>query len=254
MGQTAEWHEVIESLATSIVRISTPTGSGTGFLFSVTKARPQKMIAIATAAHVVDHAHYWEQPIRIIHPTSGKSKIIRPSERAILLDPSRDSAALLFDQDDIPLPDTAPGLLAQGKYVKPGVEVGWLGFPGLANAGLSFFSGRISSFIQPDEQYMPESYLVDGVAINGVSGGPAFRNIGGEMEILGVVSAYLANRNTGETLPGVAVIRTVYQFHDVINQLRTLEEAQEKEATQPPPEPPRQTGANDGSAPSGLIR
>ena len=38
------------------------------------------------------------------------------------------------------------------------------------------------------------TYLVDGVAINGVSGGPTFALMGQDMDIIGVVSAYILNR------------------------------------------------------------
>ena len=90
------------------------------------------------------------------------------------------------------------------------------------------FSGRISAWIESDN-----AYLVDGVAINGVSGGPAF--IVGNM-LIGVVSAYIPNRAMGEPLPGLAVVRGVNQYHDLAQEFETLDQAKAKEI--PPTEPP----------------
>ena len=82
-----------------------------------------------------------------------------------------------------------------------------------------------------------EAYLVDGVAINGVSGGPAFIP---EKMLIGVVAAYIPNRATGEPLPGLAVVRGVGQFHEVAESFRSLDEAkaQETQPTEPPPPAP----------------
>jgi len=48
-----------------------------------------------------------------------------------------------------------------------GVEVGWLGYPAIGPWTLCFFRGNVSA-------RQEASYLIDGVAINGVSGGPVF--------------------------------------------------------------------------------
>jgi hypothetical protein len=83
------------------------------------------------------------------------------------------------------------------------------------------------------------AYLVDGVAINGVSGGPAFHVTGVEempVLIMGVVSAYVPNRATGETLPGLSVVRDVAQFHELAPTFASLDQA--KSAESPPGPPP----------------
>lgn len=92
MVRMREWHEEIAALEPLIVRLSTPQGTGTGFLLTVSSSRP--IVAIATAAHVIDHAHYWEQPIRVDHIQSGKTLLLRHSDRAILINSTKDSAAL----------------------------------------------------------------------------------------------------------------------------------------------------------------
>jgi len=227
MGET-EWHETVDLVTPHVVRISTPEGSGTGFLVSATKST--QLCAIATAAHVVSHSHYWEEPIRIEHQASGKTRLLKVGDRAILIDDAKDTAAVLFERRDLPLPPEPLALSDRDKHFKAGVEIGWLGFPAIPRASLCFFSGRISAWVPTDD-----AYLVDGVAINGVSGGPAFALWGGMLA--GVVSAYIPNRRSGEVLPGLAVVRGVSQFHDVAMSLPTLDDAKSEQtpAIEPPP-------------------
>ena len=57
--------------------------------------------------------------------------------------------------------------------------------------------------------------------------------------LVGVLSAYMPNRATGETLPGSAVVRDVSHFHDLAPTFASLDEAkaQETPAETPPPQP-----------------
>jgi hypothetical protein len=222
-----EWCHAVEIVSPHVVRIVTPEVSGTGFLLSHIESRP--IFAVATAAHVVTHAHYWEQPIRIEH--SGKTLLLRKVDRAIFMDEAKDTAAIVFDKEELALPDKPLDFLPpEGLSLKVGNEIGWLGYPALARGDLCFFSGRVSAWGR--EQL---KYLVDGVAINGVSGGPAFWNGLNKITLTGVVSAYIANRATGETLPGLAVVTNVNQFHELTKMFKSVNEAKEKES---PPQPP----------------
>jgi len=223
-----EWHEAINAISPYVVRIATPQGAGTGWM--VSRSNTSKLCAVATAAHVIDHAHYWEEPLRLMHPASGKSVLLRDTERAVHLDPDLDSAAIVFNLSELPLPDEPPKLVKKDKFIKPGVEVGWLGFPAIPQADICFFSGRISSYLE-----RISAYLVDGVAINGVSGGPAIRLLLDSFEVMGILSAYVPNRATGESLPGVAVIREAIHFHGVTERFRSFDEAKKEET---PPTPP----------------
>lgn len=82
-------------------------------------------------------------------------------------------------------------------HLRRGTEVGWLGYPGITEPELCFFHGHISGMRQK-----PPVYLVDGVAINGVSGGPVFDN---RCHLAGLVSAYQPNAvDESTTLPGVS--------------------------------------------------
>jgi hypothetical protein len=224
-----EWHEAVSILRPHIVKISTPDCSGTGWL--VSRSKRTELCAVATAAHVIDHAHYWEQPIRLYHPASNKTVLIHKSERAINLNQDMDTAGMLFPIGELSLPDEPLEMLVNSKFIKVGVEIGWLGFPAIPRAGLSFFSGRVSSYNMDDS-----TYFVDGVAINGVSGGPAFqRKTDGPPILIGVVSAYIPNRATGVVLPGVAVVQDVSYLHELAAQFRSIDEAKESET---PPTPP----------------
>lgn len=229
MTQNTEWHKIIEKLTPYVVRIWTPQGSGTGFIVSNSKST--QICAVATAYHVISHAYYWEEPIRIEHLTSGKTLMLRHTDRAINVKPETDTAAIIFEKKDMDMvvPNDCLQLTPKDHNFKPGVEIGWLGFPDIPSAGLCFFSGRISAWIESEA-----AYLVDGVAINGVSGGPAFVS---EDMMIGVVSAYIPNRSTGIPLPGLSLVRGVNQYHALTESFKTFYQAKEKEShpTEPPP-------------------
>jgi hypothetical protein len=216
------WHVVVQDVRPHIVRIMTPRGSGTGFLLY--NSQIKGFSAVATAAHVVNAAHFWEEPLRLQHPESGKTALIRPGNRAILLNEAKDVAAIMFDKPDLPLPEEPLSLSEGDKYIKVGVEIGWLGFPAISNE-LCFFGGRISAYLESEERY-----LVDGVAINGVSGGPAFKAEDDEtVSVIGVLSAYMPNRATGETLPGLAVVTDVVEFHKMVASFKNFDQAKAQE-------------------------
>lgn len=109
--------------------------------------------------------------------------------------------------------------------MKVGASIGWLGFPALPSADLCFFTGSISARLES-----LSAYFVDGVAINGVSGGPAFAIDGDEPYMVGVVSAYMPNRATGEALPGLGIVRDVTQFHVEVQRFRSFDEAKAEES------------------------
>ena len=54
---------------------------------------------------------------------------------------------------------------------------------------------------------------------------------------MGVMSAYIANRATGETLPGLTVVSNVDQFHEVSKLFQSVDEAKEKESSPPEQSP-----------------
>jgi hypothetical protein len=178
-----EWHESYEKISSYAVRIDSESGFGTGFLFAYNKNNV--IAAIATAAHVVHYVNEWRKPLKLKHYQSNTEIFLNHDMRAIWLDRDRDTATIIINAKALPLPQDTLPLLDPSKLIKIGVEVGWSGFPAIASSNLCFFSGKISSFL--DE---PQAYLIDGVAINGVSGGPVFRSLFKTPEIIGIVSAY----------------------------------------------------------------
>jgi hypothetical protein len=216
------WQDLVDMVRSHVVRILTPRGSGTGFLLY--NSRAKGFCAIATAAHVVSNAHLWEEPIRVQHADSGKTILVRAPNRAVLLRVEQDSAAIAFRTPDLDLPDEPLALGPSDRHIRVGVEIGWLGFPAISNE-LCFFSGRVSAYIESQERY-----LIDGVAINGVSGGPAFKGEDDEtISLTGVLSAYIPNRATGEALPGLAVVADVVGFHGMVASFRSFEDAQSQQ-------------------------
>ena len=218
------WDQVVKKFAPHVLKIETPSGHGTGFLFLYNDTNT--WCGIATAEHVVAHADDWQQPIKIHHPHSGKTIFLKQDERVIYRDLKTDSAVILFFKGDLQLPESPVALLPMGNLIDIGAEVGWLGFPSIAPYNLCFFSGNISA-----HQEYRNAYLIDGVAINGVSGGPVLHLTGTDgVQIVGTVSAYSANRATGEALPGLAIAQDVSHFHDIANRVHSIDEANRKKA------------------------
>ena len=59
---TMHWHRLHQAIVPHVVRIESPYGSGTGFLFGYNRAG--SLAAIATASHVVEQCHDWHQSIK----------------------------------------------------------------------------------------------------------------------------------------------------------------------------------------------
>ncbi len=49
-----------------------------------------------------------------------------------------------------------------------------------------------------------------------------------ELKVIGIISAYRANRSTGDTLPGLSIAQDVSHFHGVIKHIETVDEARRK--------------------------
>ena len=216
------WDKAITTVSPHVVKIETPTGYGTGFLAFYNHDRT--WCGIATAAHVVSHADEWQEPIRIRNPIS--TIFLKVDDRVIFLDYSTNSAIMLFLKGDLQLPEAPIALMPMDTPCGIGIDIGWLGYPAIEPNTLCFFAGALSA-----RQETRKAYLIDGVAINGVSGGPVFHcpsPESDEIKIIGCVSAYHANRATGETLPGLLRAQDVSHFHAAAQQIRSIDEANVK--------------------------
>lgn len=213
------WESAIDLVRPHVVRIETPTGYGTGFLsfYNYDAA----WCGIATAAHVVGHADEWQQPIKIRNDKSLAPRFLGATDRVIFVDHSTDSAVVLFLKGDLQLPQVPISLMPPSQPDSIGIDVGWLGFPNIEPNTLCFFAGTLSA-----RQEARKGYLIDGVAINGVSGGPVFHCPSPEaVQIIGCVSAYHANRATGEALPGLLRAQDVSHFRGIAETIRNIDEA-----------------------------
>ena len=212
------WDEIVKEVTPFLVKIETPAGHGTGFVCVYN--HDKSVCGIATARHVVSYADQWQQPIRINHHPSATSVLLKENDRYIDLDVDTDSAVILFNTKRFDkLPQNPLPLLPNNTTLPIGAEVGWLGYPGIAALTLCFFSGIVSAQIE-------NGYLIDGVAINGVSGGPVVSYLPEKkVHIVGTVSAYAPNRATGDTLPGLSIAQDISHFHETINRIKTIDEA-----------------------------
>jgi len=221
------WHAVVQIISPYVVKIETPRGHGTGFLCLY--GEDKDFVGIATAYHVIDDADQWQEPIRITHHQSSKTVLFKEGDRIIFGSRKNDSAVILLKSGIFDMPSELVPLIPADKILKIGVDVGWLGFPAMEPNTLCFFSGTISA-----HQMHRDAYLIDGVAINGVSGGPVFDEgvVAGQPgihpKIIGIITAYIANRDTGSTLPGLAYAQDVSHFHNTTSTLKSLHEAAKK--------------------------
>ncbi|HEY2711405.1 MAG TPA: hypothetical protein VGI60_02740 [Chthoniobacterales bacterium] len=216
------WDSIVQKISPHVVKIETPDGSGTGFLFAYNADR--RRCGIATALHVVSEANDWQKPIKIHRHDFGTPPVFLPeASRIIFTDYPSDSAVILFLQaEDLKLPSDLIQLRPVDSHLAIGVELGWMGFPSLEPYTLCFFSGNISA-----RQAERRAYLIDGVAIHGVSGGPViFSSAADGCQFVGIVSAY----RSGSNLPGLLVAQDVSHFHNVISTLKTWDEAKQKKA------------------------
>jgi hypothetical protein len=216
------WDPVVRKVMPFVVKIETPSGSGTGFLCGYTGNK--SLCLIATALHVVSQCDEWQQPIKLHNIGFQKTTFLKESDRVIFKNYARDSAVLLIPNGQLIFPEELIKLRPMESPVDIGCEVGWLGYPGIASSNLCFFQGNISARLEDRS-----AYLIDGVAINGVSGGPVFYiDPSPELQFVGAISAYHANWQQGQTLPGLSVAQDVSHFHGVIQHVNSLEDAKQR--------------------------
>ena len=112
-----DWDQVASKVSPYIVKIETPTGSGTGFLCLYNDSK--NLCGVATALHVVEHADEWQQPIRINHHQSGKTAFLKESDRFLFMNWITDSSIILFSKSiaDLPFPESTIRLLPLDKFI-----------------------------------------------------------------------------------------------------------------------------------------
>lgn len=196
------WHDAATKVSKILFRVYTNDGMGTCFLLSI--ATPGEGVhygMFATAWHVLKDVQTKES-IKLVSADRKKKldSINSTIDFERLGDEEYDTALIIVKTNEpiidennlLPIPPKEH-LLAQG------AELAWMGFPGFVEPEPCFFHGYISGYLDN-----PPTYLVDGVAINGVSGGPAFDK---HAQLAGLVSAYLPNQLDEDTiLPGISIL------------------------------------------------
>lgn len=218
------WQGALRLMQNRVFKIRSPHGHGTGFHIG-NFGKKGELCAVATANHVIQAANDWGEPIKLIHADSGKEILLKEKDRAILTY-EKDLAVIMFiSPEDLKLPAQSIDILSKNEHLVPGVDIAWCGFPAMMKDQLCFFHGYVSCFLEKKDDY-----LIDGVAINGVSGGPAFfvddkTNL---PKIAGVITAYIVNRSNGESLPGVSMITSIAPFEKTIKDLQNLDQARKE--------------------------
>lgn len=218
------WDTIVKKAAPYIVKIETQSGSGTGFLCGYNQDKSFSLIA--TALHVVRECEEWEQSLKIYSSNCEKTTFFKESERVIFTDRKTDSAVLFVPTFHFDFPQELIQLRPMAAPISIGHEVGWLGYPAIDPWTLCFFSGSVSA-----RREDRSAYLIDGVAINGVSGGPVlFPDPTDGAQFVGAVSAYRANWQSGDALPGLLFVQDVSHFHKIIKMVSDMDEAKKKKA------------------------
>ena len=212
------WASIVQQVSPHIVQIEAQTANktqGTGFLCRYDSRTG--FCYVATVAHVVAEANKSHQPLSLRGYTSDRPLILGAADRYIWEDTENDCAIIRFCPKEFPIPRSAVPLRPIDSPISSGVEVGWLGFPSIAITPnpLCFFSGSVSAH-RTDRS----GYLIDGIAVNGVSGGPVIVADVTGTQFVGVVRRYLYNRGQGgDTLPGLLIAQSVSHLHKIIEQI-----------------------------------
>ena len=216
-----EWSNAVQQMMGNLVRIETHgDGYGSGFIIPPPKNTPGNS-CVLTAYHVIELAHKTGATITIRSAKTGTRVDLPSLLRNVFVVKERDQAIISFNAPNGFASLHTVHFLSHDYHYNPGVELGWLGFPKLQKAinVPCFLSGRISAYLPDDE-----AYLIDGVSIHGVSGGPAFYcDNDGKVVLAGIVTNYYPNEVNNQAWPGLAMFRTV-------NPLMELYEAQDKSA------------------------
>jgi hypothetical protein len=197
------WDLVVDKVSKCTFRIYAGKSAGTGFVVSLGSDKKQsiKYLMMVTAWHVVEGVIGNDEPIRFVSADKKISIGEKGGACGIfrLGPPKFDIALIMFGtRESILSKKELLPMLPFESVLARGAEIGWIGFPGLVEPELCFFKGVVSGYLND-----PPTYLVDGVAINGVSGGPVFDN---RAHLIGIVSAYIPNRlDELNTLPGLMV-------------------------------------------------
>jgi hypothetical protein len=198
------WDEAVDRVSPSVYRLYAGRFAGTGFLIGLGRdpKNGDYYATIATAWHVLAALPGTTDELEIV--SADRKTVFTSAADQVGFYPLGDArydTGLIVLRTGMRLADEKEllPLFPHDCVLARGADIGWLGFPGITEPELCFFHGHVSGYLND-----PPTYLVDGVAINGVSGGPAFDN---RAHVIGLVSAYMPNKvDESTTLPGLMTL------------------------------------------------
>lgn len=198
------WEKVVDRVERIVFRLLAGDSAGTCFAVSIGRLPETKSIhyMFATAWHVVKDIAGSDQPIYMV-AADGKT-VCEAKAGCYAIFPLGsevfDTALIMVKSpENIVSQNELLPIFGPEAQMPRGMEIGIVGFPGIVGSEFCFFKGTVSGYLN-----RPPSYLVDGVAISGVSGGPAFDN---RTQIIGLVSSYIPNQvDHYTTLPGLLTL------------------------------------------------
>jgi Trypsin-like peptidase domain len=199
-----DWDEVVDRVTPIVFRVYAGRSAGTAFVVSLgtEKATLLNCAILATADHVLATSVDTADKVRLVSADRQKTFDADVDEMRIqpLGERIHDTMLILLKSKKPILEQEKLLPMLQWDLVMPkGSPIGWMGYPGMMEPELCFFHGHVSGFVND-----PPTYLIDGVAISGVSGGPAFNN---KAHLIGLVSAYIPSRvDPHTTLPGLMAL------------------------------------------------
>jgi hypothetical protein len=196
------WDVVVDQVMKAVFRVNAGENTGTCFLVSLgtNHEKTEAFAMFATAWHVLESLQGSSAEIEIISADNSKMFSSETHRMGFFRIGTTFDAALIMVEvgSELSQGNLLPITPLEDQLAR-GAEIGWLGFPGLFEAEPCFFIGVISGYLNN-----PPTYLVDGVAVNGVSGGPAFDD---RAHLIGLVSSYIPNKvDEATTLPGLLAL------------------------------------------------
>ena len=198
------WDKVVSRAEPIVFQLLAGHSAGTCFAVSIGTSPDSHSLyyMFATAFHVVKDITLSKEPIYML-AADGKT-VCEAEVGCYMIIPLGsevfDTALIMVkSSEQIITQNNLLPMFSHESQMPRGAEIGIVGFPGIVKGEFCFFKGTVSGFLSN-----PPTYLLDAVAINGVSGGPALDN---HAQIIGLVSSYIPNRvNQYTTLPGLVAL------------------------------------------------
>lgn len=207
------WADCLDLIKPYTFNIFTNKSSATGFL--LTTVQEENVIVVATALHVVEDVIDTDEQIVLVDEHKGITLEVDSDNWSIETMPIADLAIILVkDMDFSHLPQNNLTLFNPEAHVRAGVQIGWCGYPALAEDNLCFFTGYTSAWFSTEK-----IYYVDGVSVHGLSGAPVFIVGHDGPVIIGVNTGYRPNPVDEDIPLGLCSVGGVGHYQKILQKL-----------------------------------